>query len=77
LSGAPRYLLTLFFLWGDLEQKFHDHFFSRDNELDLVDLIAYDKERVNLLMITSGGYGRQETDVSNLPYRKTASRISF
>jgi hypothetical protein len=23
--------------WGDLEQKFHDHFFSGDYELDLVD----------------------------------------
>jgi hypothetical protein len=27
-------------LWGDLEQKFHDHFFSGDYELDLVDLVA-------------------------------------
>jgi hypothetical protein len=26
--------------WGDLEQKFHDHFFSSDYELDLVDLVA-------------------------------------
>jgi hypothetical protein len=26
--------------WGDLEQKFHDHFFSGDYELDLVDLVA-------------------------------------
>jgi hypothetical protein len=26
--------------WGDLEQKFHDHFFSDDYELDLVDLVA-------------------------------------
>jgi hypothetical protein len=25
---------------GDLEQKFHDHFFSDDYELDLVDLVA-------------------------------------
>jgi hypothetical protein len=24
--------------WGDLEQKFHDHFFSGDYELDLVTL---------------------------------------
>jgi hypothetical protein len=28
------------FSWGDLEQKFHDHFFSDDYELDLVDLLA-------------------------------------
>jgi hypothetical protein len=26
--------------WGDLEQKFYDHFFSGDYELDLVDLVA-------------------------------------
>jgi hypothetical protein len=26
--------------WGDLEQKFHYHFFSGDYELDLVDLVA-------------------------------------
>jgi hypothetical protein len=26
--------------WGDLEQKFHDHFFSGDYELDLVDLVS-------------------------------------
>jgi hypothetical protein len=26
--------------WGDLEQNFHDHFFSSDYELDLVDLVA-------------------------------------
>jgi hypothetical protein len=26
--------------WGDLEQKFYDHFFSYDYELDLVDLVA-------------------------------------
>jgi hypothetical protein len=26
--------------WGELEQKFHDYFFSGDYELDLVDLVA-------------------------------------
>jgi hypothetical protein len=26
--------------WGELEQKFYDHFFSGDYELDLVDLVA-------------------------------------
>ena len=26
--------------WGDLEQKFRDHFFSGDYELDLVDLVS-------------------------------------
>jgi hypothetical protein len=29
--------------WGDLEQKFQDHFFSRDYELDLVDLATLQK----------------------------------
>jgi hypothetical protein len=28
------------FSWEDLEKKFHDHFFSGDYELDLVDLVA-------------------------------------
>jgi hypothetical protein len=32
----PNSILT----WGDLEQNFHDHFFSGDYELDLVDLVA-------------------------------------
>jgi hypothetical protein len=31
--------------WGDLEQKFHDHFFSGDYELDLVDLVALRQEK--------------------------------
>jgi hypothetical protein len=26
--------------WADLEQKFHEHFFSGDYKLDLVDLVA-------------------------------------
>jgi hypothetical protein len=26
--------------WRDLEQKFHEYFFSGDYELDLVDLVA-------------------------------------
>jgi hypothetical protein len=31
--------------WGDLEQKIHEHFFSGDYELDLVDLVALRQER--------------------------------
>jgi hypothetical protein len=31
--------------WGDLEQKFHEHFFSSDYELDLVDLVALRQEK--------------------------------
>jgi hypothetical protein len=34
------YLLIPFHHGGDLEQKFHDHFFSGDYELDLVDLVS-------------------------------------
>jgi hypothetical protein len=33
------------FSWGDLEQKFHEHFFSGDYELDLVDLVALRQEK--------------------------------
>jgi hypothetical protein len=35
----PRYPLILF-SWGDLDQKFHNHFFFGDYEFDLVDLVA-------------------------------------
>jgi hypothetical protein len=31
--------------WGDLEQKFHEHFFSGDYELDLVDLVVLRQEK--------------------------------
>jgi hypothetical protein len=31
--------------WGDLEQKFQEHFFSGDYELDLVDLVALRQEK--------------------------------
>jgi hypothetical protein len=30
--------------WDDLEHKFHKHFFSRDYELDLVDLASVQQE---------------------------------
>jgi hypothetical protein len=36
----PLYLLIPFHHGGDLEQKIHDHFFSGDYELDLVDLVS-------------------------------------
>jgi hypothetical protein len=35
--------------WGDLEQKFHDHFFSGDYELDLVDLVALRQRKDELV----------------------------
>jgi hypothetical protein len=31
--------------WGDLEQKIHEHFFSSDYKLDLVDLVALQQEK--------------------------------
>jgi hypothetical protein len=31
--------------WGELEQNIHDHFFSSDYELDLVDLVALRQEK--------------------------------
>jgi hypothetical protein len=34
------HITSFYFVMGDLEQKFHDHFFSGDYELDLVDLVA-------------------------------------
>jgi hypothetical protein len=37
----PNSILSL----GDLEQKFHEHFFSGDYELDLVDLVALRQEK--------------------------------
>jgi hypothetical protein len=49
--------------WGDLEQKFHEHFFSGDYELDLVDLVALRQEKDESIMITSGDSGIRETDV--------------
>jgi hypothetical protein len=32
--------------WGELEQKFHDRYFSGDYELDLVDLVALQQGKV-------------------------------
>jgi hypothetical protein len=32
--------------WGELEQKFHDHLFSGDYELDLVDLVTLRQGKV-------------------------------
>jgi hypothetical protein len=50
--------------WGDLEQKFHDHFFSGDYELDLVDLVALRQGKDESIMNISGGSEIQETDAS-------------
>jgi hypothetical protein len=64
--------------WGDLEQKFHDNFFSGDYELDLVDLVVLRQgkdESVN-------EYIRRFRDTRNRCFQihlaeKTASRISL
>jgi hypothetical protein len=49
--------------WGDLEQKFHEHFFPGDYELDLVDLVVLRQEIMNQLMITSEDSRIREIDV--------------
>jgi hypothetical protein len=48
--------------WGDLEQKFYDHFFSGDYELDLVDLVALQQGKDESVNLTSGDSRTQETD---------------
>jgi hypothetical protein len=35
------------FSWGEFEQKFHDHFFSGDYKLNLVDLVAMQQGKDN------------------------------
>jgi hypothetical protein len=57
-------------LWGDLEQKNHDHFFFGDYELDLVDRVT--KEKTNRLMSTSGGSWIQETDAFKFIWQKNS-----
>jgi hypothetical protein len=64
--------------WGDLEQKFHDHFFSGDYELDLVDLVALRQAKDE----SDNDYIRRFQDTRNRCFQihlaeKTVSRISF
>jgi hypothetical protein len=40
MSYKFRYYTNSIYSWENLEQKFHDHFFSGGYELDLVDLVA-------------------------------------
>jgi hypothetical protein len=47
--------------WGDLEQKFHENFFSGDYELDLVDLVALRQEKDESV----GDYIRRFRDTRN------------
>jgi hypothetical protein len=58
--------------WGDLEQKFYDHFFSCDYELGLVDLVPCDRGRTNRLMTISGDSGIPETDAFKLIWQKNS-----
>jgi hypothetical protein len=57
---------------GDLEQKFHDHFFSGDYELDLVDLVALRHGRTSRLMTISGDSGIPETDAFKFIWQKNS-----
>jgi hypothetical protein len=50
--------------WGDLEQKFHDHFFSGDYELDLVDLVALRQGKDESVNEYIQRFRLQETDAS-------------
>jgi hypothetical protein len=60
----------LYLLLGDLEQKFHEHFFSEDYELDLVDLAALQHGKMHRLMIIFGGSGTLGTNVFKLTLQK-------
>jgi hypothetical protein len=64
--------------WGELEQKFHDHFFSGDYELDLVDLVALRQEKDESI----NEYIRRFRDTRSRCFqihlaKKTASRIGL
>jgi hypothetical protein len=64
--------------WGDLEQQFHDHFFSGDYELDLVDLVALRQANDELI----NDCIRRFRDTRNRCFqihlaKKTVSRIHF
>jgi hypothetical protein len=58
--------------WGDLEQKFHDHFFSGDYELDLVDLVALQQGKDESVKIGSRDSGIQETDAFKFIWQKNS-----
>jgi hypothetical protein len=49
--------------WRDLEQKIHDHFFSSDYELDLVDLVGLQQAKDS---------GIQETDAFRFIWQKNS-----
>jgi hypothetical protein len=58
--------------WGDLEQKFHDYFFSDDYELDLVDLVALQQGKDESIKIGSRDSGIQEIDAFKFIWRKNS-----
>jgi hypothetical protein len=64
--------------WGDLEQKFHDHFFSGEYELDLVDLVGLRQAKDELV----NDYIRRFQDTRNRCFQiylaeKRLARLAF
>jgi hypothetical protein len=49
--------------WEQLEQKFHDHFYSGDNELRLSHLTSVRQNMMNLLLAILEGLEKQKTVV--------------
>jgi hypothetical protein len=73
----PHCLLILF-LWGDLEKKFHGHFFFGDYELDIVDLMALRQEKDESV----NDYIRRFRDIRNQSFQihlaeKQLARLAF
>jgi hypothetical protein len=62
---------------GDLEQKFHDHFFSDDYELNLVDLVALWQGKDESVNDYIQRFRDKKPMVPNSPGKKAASRTSF
>jgi hypothetical protein len=48
--------------WEELEEKFHEHFFSKEHKLELAYLASVRQGPKNRLMTISGGSGILETD---------------
>jgi hypothetical protein len=57
---------------GDLEQKFHDHFFSGDYELDLVDLVALRQGKDESINEYIRRFRIQETDAFKFIWQKNS-----
>jgi hypothetical protein len=55
--------LNSIFTWAQLEQKFHEYFYSGDIELRLSHLTAINKSIMSLSLITLGGLETLEINV--------------